>query len=56
MNKFIVALAIVVGLAVWVGDDASARHHSVVAAIALFFGLYAAVVLFGGLYARLMME
>jgi hypothetical protein len=57
MNKLNVALAIgVVGLAVWVGENASGRHHSVVAAIALFFGLYAAVVLFAGLYARLMTD
>jgi hypothetical protein len=56
MNKLIVALAIGVGLAVWVGENASGRHHSVVGAIALFFGLYAGVVLFAGLYARLMTE
>jgi hypothetical protein len=57
MNKLIFALAIgVAGLAVWVGENASGRHHSVIAAIAVFYGLYAAVVLFGGLYARLMTE
>jgi urease alpha subunit len=54
MTKFVVALAIAVGVAVWVGELASGRHHSVVAAIALFFGFVVAVVLFSGLYARLM--
>ena len=54
MNKFIVALAIVVGVAVWVGELGAGRHHNVVAGIALFFGLVVAVVLFAGLYARLM--
>jgi protein-S-isoprenylcysteine O-methyltransferase Ste14 len=52
MKTFIVALAIGVGVAVWVGENASGRHHNVVAAIALFFGLILAVVLFAGLYAR----
>jgi hypothetical protein len=56
MNKFIVALAIGVGVAVWVGELGSGRHHSVVAAIALFFGLVVGVVLFAGFYARLMMR
>jgi hypothetical protein len=37
-----------------VGELGSGRHHSVVAAIALFVGLVVAVVLFAGLYARLM--
>ena len=54
MKTFIVALAITVGVGVWVGLNASGRHHSVVGAIALFFGLVVAVVLFFGLYGRLM--